>query len=266
VNQKVVVGDYTLLEQIGEGAFGRTFRGEHSVLGLPVCLKQEKTGNPQFKQLFRREAELLWGLSHPSLPVVRGYLEHPEWGQFIVMSFVEGICLEDDILKNGPLEDEHVMWILQRLLDALSYLHYKQIIHCDIKPKNVILQLAEHNAVLVDFGIAASAPGADSMALGGTDGYMPPEFDAGYPPVPASDFYSLAKVGIFMAGGDPAAGTIPADMCGALRELLEEMTVFDAVRRRELLGDEGRTLSARITKMRRKVFGRTESVELIKRR
>ena len=270
--KEIVIGDYVLVEKIGEGGFGRTFLGKHRLLETPVCIKQsnppDEDSRQVYNELLKQEARSVWGISHPNLPVMLNYIEHPDptLGVFIVMSYVEGVPLHNDIQENGPLEDEHVMWVTQRILDGLGYLHYHEVIHCDVKPPNVILQLEQHEAVLVDLGVAITSPDRHSMAIGATEGYAPPEFAAQKPPLPCSDFYSLGKVVIFMAGGDPETGQIPSDMCDPLKKLVEEMTVHDAVKRRELLGDDARHLSSRITEIRQQVYGRTESVELVKRR
>ena len=154
------------------------------------------------------------------------------------------------------------MWILQRLLSALSYLHYLGIIHCDIKPANIILHTQEHNAVLVDFGLCVLDPTADTLAKGGTEFYVPPEFVLGLPPIPASDIYSLGKTAVFLAGGDPRTGTAPADMCDPLRKLLRSMTLQDSLAR----PGDARKLHQQLTDIRRQVYGRTETREEFKLR
>ncbi len=256
------IGSYTVEKQIAEGAFGRTFLGRHAMLGVPVCLKQEKTGDPVFMDLFREEARLLWDIHHASLPTLKDYLEHPDFGQVAVMSFIAGESLDTVLRDRGAVDDEHICWILQRVLDALSYLHYHRIVHCDIKPANIILDIPTHNAVLVDFGLALVGPLASSRAKGGTPYFIPPEFALGLPPIPASDLYSLGMTALALAGGNVHNGSTPGDMHPELASLIRRMVRRDAVARPQ----DARELNHELTKLRESVFGRSSTKEAFKLR
>jgi serine/threonine-protein kinase len=258
----VNIGSYAVQRQIGEGAFGRTFLGVHRILGVPVCIKQEKTGLPAYAKLFRREAELLWPLTHVSLPTLKDFFVSDEHGMLAVMTYIDGEDLDTFVRKHGAIDDEHLVWIMLRVLDALSYLHYHGIVHCDVKPQNIILRQHEHNAVLVDFGIAAVRPDGKTRALGGTRDYVPPEFASGLPPLPASDLYSLGKTALFLAGGDPATGVVPRDMHDALRATVRAWTVQDPLARPQ----DAREVADELARERAKMFGRTTTRECLKLR
>lgn len=256
------IASYEVVKKLGEGNFGRTFLGRHVHLGIFACIKQEKTGNPTFMQLFRDEAMLLSTVHHLSLPAFREYLELPDFGQVLLMSFIEGENLQAQVARQGAIDDEHIAWILQRLLDAVGYLHYRGIVHCDIKPDNVILHVEEHNAVLVDFGLSIANPGFATQAKGGTEAFMPPEFALGNPPIPASDIYSLGKTAVFLAGGDPYTGQLPRDMHPLLAECVRAMIQNDPFARPQ----NARDLCSSLTEIRRKAFGRAETREMFKLR
>lgn len=256
------VGNYEIVRMISEGSFGRTFYGRHRRLGKPVCIKQEKTGDPIFMDLFRKEAALLWDIKHESLPTVKEYYELPDFGQLIVMSFIEGDSLQDLVERDGFIDDEHICWILQRLLEAVSYLHYHKVIHCDIKPQNIILNIAEHNAVLVDFGLCVVDPGAKTLAKGGTQYYIPPEFEKRFTPIPPSDLYSLGMTAVFMAGGNIRTGGLPSDMRPELIAFIQKMIRRDPLARPQ----DARRLNMELTKLRRALFGRSSSKEIFKHR
>ena len=258
----MTVGSFEVVRQISEGSFGRTYLGRHVQLGDAACIKQERTGLPEFTRLFRDEAKLLWRLHHVSLPAMRDYVEAPDIGQAIVMSFVEGSNLEEVVAAGGPVDDEHICWILQRTLDALSYLHHLGIVHCDVKPQNIILDIPEHNAVLVDFGLCAVQPTARTKPKGGTRYFLPPEFLVGRPPIPASDLYSLGMTAVFLAGGNAATGMLPQDMRPELRACIEQMIRQDPFARPQ----DARVLNQTITAFRRSVFGRTSTREAFKHR
>lgn len=258
----IKIGSYKILRQISEGAFGRTYLGEHLLLRVPACVKQEKTGLPEYMKLFRDEARLLAKLHHEGLPGFQDYYEDADFGQAIVMSFVEGESLHGLTQKGGYVDDEHICWIVQRLLEILTYMHYLGVVHCDIKPENVLLKVQDHQVVLVDFGLCAVRPDAASLPKGGTEHYLPPEFLVGTSPVPASDLYSLGKTAVFMAGGDIRTGTLPADMRPELKSLIARLIRRDPDARPQSAAETHRELLA----VRRKAFGRTESREMFKYR
>ncbi|MEK7614962.1 MAG: serine/threonine-protein kinase [Patescibacteria group bacterium] len=256
------LGQYEVIRKIAEGAFGRTFLGTHVLLGEPVCLKQEKTGDPTFQDLFRQEAKLLWSVHHVSLPSLKDYLEPPGYGPVAVMSFVPGDNLHTLVETRGPIADEHICWILQRVLDALSYLHFQKIVHCDIKPANIILDIPVHNAVLVDFGLCLQGPTAQSRPKGGTPFFLPPEFLQGLPPIPASDLYSLGMTAVFLCGGDIHNAALPTDMDPRLQQFISAMIRRDPMARPQ----DARALNAELTRLRKTIFGRTETKEVFKLR
>lgn len=178
------------------------------------------------------------------------------------MSFIEGESLDTVLRDKGAVDDEHICWILQRVLDALSYLHYHRIVHCDVKPANIILDIPTHNAVLVDFGLALVEPLAGSRAKGGTPLFIPPEFMLGLPPIPASDFYSLGMTAVAIAGGNVHNGTTPQDMTPALAEVIRRMIRRDPTARPQ----DARELNHEMTKLRQSVFGRCSTREEFKLR
>lgn len=259
------VGNYILKKLLGEGAFGRVYAGEHAILGpqVPVCIKQEKTQQEPYKTMFRDEALLLAKLRHPSLPTFLDYMEEPgDVGQLLVMSYIEGTPLDKLIGQKAddggtvamrPIDDEHVCWILDRIFGALSYLHGRwNIVHCDLKPANAVLDIEDHQVTLLDLGMATLKPDEVTRAKGGTPGYLPPEFALGYPPIPASDIYSVGKIAIALSGGNVQRGEPPKDMKRELAELLVELIRRDPTQRPQNVDD----LRDRIERLRRQAFGR----------
>ncbi len=266
----MIVGNYKIQKLLGEGAFGWTYTGKHVLLGTKVCLKREKTRQEPYMTMFREEARLVALLRHPSLPTLMDYHESDmdigggdKMGQIMVLSYIEGSSLEADVEQNGPIDDEHICWIIDRVLGALSYLHGRHgMIHCDLKPANAILDTPDHNVTLVDLGMAALKPDAQTLAKGGTPDYMPPEFALGLPPIPASDLYSLGKMIIFCAGGDVASGNCPANMNPKLIELVNSLIRRDPTQRPQ----DATRLRGSLAVLRNEMFGRSTCAEIFKRR
>lgn len=255
------IGSYKLLNKISEGSFGRTYLGKHISLNTDVCIKEEigfhATGDVRYKDWFREEAKLLFDINHPLLPHCKDYFESPD--QIMVMSFIPGDSLDKVVAKNGFIDDEHICWILTRCIDALSYLHHKKkIVHCDIKPQNIILNTKEHDASIVDLGLCSVAPVAQTKPKGGSQFFMPPEFESGKPPIPASDIYSLGKVAIYLSGGNVATGS--SKIVDPLRILINKMIRQDPLARQQNVVE----ISEEILDIRKRVWGRISTLEEIK--
>ncbi len=252
------IGNYLIKKTIAEGSFGRTYLAEHVLLKVPVCIKQESTLKPEYQAWFKQEARLLWDINHTSLPSLKDYIETTDQ-QLIVMSFIKGKTLDKIVEENGFIDDEHLCWILQRCLDGLSYLHYKGLIHCDLKPQNIILNIEEHNATIIDFGMVVDGPNAITKPKGGTNGYMPPEFLQGKPPIPQSDLFSLGKVMMYLSGGNIVTNQLPESMCKELKYLLLWMTRFDPLARPENTIEINNLIST----LRMKIWNRSSTVDMI---
>lgn len=256
------IGNYKIVRQISEGSFGRTYLGCHNFLNINVCLKEEiafhATGDLRYKDWFREEAKLLFDINHPLLPNCKDYFESSD-DQIMIMSFVPGDSLDKIVAKNGFVDDEHICWILMRCCDALAYLHHKKrIIHCDIKPQNIILNTQEHDAFLVDLGLCSVAPMAQTKPKGGSQFFMPPEFELGKPPLPCADIYSLGKVAIYLSGGNPATGA--NKMMKPLKDLVNQMIRQDPLARPQDVLE----INSAILELRKKVWNRISTLEEIK--
>jgi serine/threonine protein kinase len=219
-----VIGNYRIIEEIAEGGFGKTYRGEHTLLGTPVCIKHASRVSPQDEAILMGEAKAIWDLRHYAIPSVRDILKLEDGSLALVMSYIPGPTLDQITDKRGSLDAETVCWITERVLNALRYLHFHGVVHGDVKPQNIIVQPEKHMVVLVDYGLSLIRPVADSSSNGYTPFYASPEQQAGLTLLPESDFYSLGMTMISALGGDLGRKRVPEDLpdpvCGFIRSLV----------------------------------------------
>lgn len=165
----------TLLEELGHGAHAVVWRGERN--GAPVAVKvQRRIDDRKVDQglRFRREGALLACLRHPALPRIEAVGESGG-RSWIVIELVEGPTLAQR-LSQGPLPRHAIVALAREMASALAVVHAHGIVHCDVKPDNVIVGAGERGARLIDFGLAvrASTLGRPDEVLG-TPLYSPPE-------------------------------------------------------------------------------------------
>ncbi len=148
------------------------------VKGLKVAikrLKEEYSSNPLYVEAFRKEFQIGWKLKHESLPMYRDF--HADWDEvYIVMDYIDGVSVMDFMdSQEGRawLSDKrNVKKFLRQLLDVIGYLHRNGIIHCDIKPANIMLRHSDRGLVLIDLDKAYSD--TFDRTHGGTPGSSDP--------------------------------------------------------------------------------------------
>jgi hypothetical protein len=199
-------GRYELQELIGEGAFGRVYRGLDRRLARPVAVKVIKpwwAEDSAWVGRFQREAQLLARISDPGIVQIYD-IGHAESGPYYVAELVDGESLAER-LRHGPLPPAQARAIAEQLCDALAGAHAQGIVHCDVKPANVLITVAGQVKV-GDFGVARLAEGtsqAPSATVAGTPRYMSPEQARGQPTGPATDVYSAGVVLYEMLAAEP---------------------------------------------------------------
>ncbi|MBQ2822498.1 MAG: serine/threonine protein kinase, partial [Thermoguttaceae bacterium] len=220
-NTSFFLGKYKLVELIGAGGMGRVFRAEHITMNRSVALKiiaKELVTDADAQKRFLNEARAIASLNHPN--IVHAYSVDKEGDRYyIVMEFVEGTDLEKTVEKNGAVAQDRVAVFMHQAAGALQHAHERGMIHCDIKPANLLLNESEQIKIL-DMGLArfqnSDKGKADSNDLNqnviGTVDYMAPEVAEDSANVsPQSDIYSLGCVMFFLLTGEiPFPGeTIP---------------------------------------------------------
>jgi hypothetical protein len=199
-------GRYELQELIGEGAFGRVYRGLDRRLVRPVAVKVIKpwwAEDSAWVERFQREAQLLARISDPGIVQIYD-IGHAESGPYYVAELVDGESLAER-LRHGPLPPAEARAIAEQLCRALAGAHAQGIVHCDVKPANVLITAAG-TVKVGDFGVARLAEGtsqAQSATVAGTPRYMSPEQARGQPTGPATDVYSAGVVLYEMLAAEP---------------------------------------------------------------
>lgn len=227
----VIIGDYRVLELIAEGGFGKTYKGEHVTLKTPVCIKHASNVSSQDEEILVEEAKAIWDLRHFAIPAVRNIFKLDDGSLALIMSYIPGPTIEEIIEKNKRLDPEHVCWITERVLNALMYLHYNGVVHGDVKPQNIIVQIESHQVVLVDYGLSLIRPTKDSGSKGYTPYFAPPEQIDGMTLLPESDLYSLGMTMIYMLGGDVSRKNVPSHTPDSLCSFIKSLIVRDVLGR-----------------------------------
>lgn len=254
-----IIGNYQVLELIAEGGFGRTYRGEHIIVGEPVCIKDCSNVDKDLQEALIEEAKAAWDLRHYAIPVMRDVLRLVDGSPVLIMSYIPGLTLEKIVEKISRLDPEHVAWIAERVLNALMYIHYQGVIHGDLKPQNIIIQEESHAVVIVDFGLSSVKPSSKSESKGYTPYFAPPEEVNGLTLVPESDFYSLGMTMLYALSGDPEAvlkKQVPDGTPEPLCRFISRLIVRDVLVRPNW---EKENLCETIQEVRRKSFGRIRS-------
>jgi serine/threonine-protein kinase len=158
-------------------------------------LRDDLAHDKVFIRRFQREAENLASAQHPNIVNFYG-LETDGLFTFLLMDFVNGKSLKTAIYESESkgLAPEFVHLVMRSVCAALHYMHLLGLVHCDIKPGNIMINRHEE-VLLTDFGIARLTDAATATMVGfGTPAYMAPELVQGKDPTPQSDIYSLGIV------------------------------------------------------------------------
>jgi hypothetical protein len=184
---------------------GVVYEAVQTSLKRPVALKvlrSELARDPDFVARFEREARLQASLEHPHVLEVYEAGQSDE-GLFLAMRLVTGQTLLD-LLRDGELDAERAMTLLDQVTGALDTAHEAELVHRDVKPQNVLVGDGDH-AFLADFGLtrgSTESTVASSDPMLGTVAYVAPEIVRGEEPTPASDRYSFAATVFHCLTGD----------------------------------------------------------------
>ena len=204
-----VIGNYRILEPLGEGGMGEVFRVEHVVLGRHYALKALRAKVVEHEttaaQRFLLEARAAARVRHPNIVDVFDFGHLTDGRPYFVMELIEGESLSQSLAR-GALAPAEAVSIARQMASALAAVHDHGVIHADVTPSNTLVVGTDPLHVkLVDFGLAAIAgermPYENSEFVLGTPAYISPEQLRGLPPTDRSDQYGLGAVLFEMLSG-----------------------------------------------------------------
>src|SRR6516225_9705427 len=220
------LGQYRLLEPLGQGGMGEVYLAEHRMLKRPCAIKlirPEQAGNPKVLARFEREVQMTARLSHWNTVEIYDYGRTDDGTFYYVMEHLPGLSLEALVERHGPLPAERVVHLLRQVCQALREAHAVGLIHRDIKPGNVFV--AQRGGLydvvkLLDFGlvkpVAEFGPArlTQEGSISGTPLFMSPEQARGQDDLDArSDIYSLGAVAYaLLTGRPPFQGANPMEV------------------------------------------------------
>jgi len=204
--QRALAGRYVLERRLGRGGMGVVYLARELRLDRRVAIKllpPERAVQPDARERFLREARTAAQLSHPGIVPIFAVHEVSDFVYF-AMAYVDGDTLGRRVRHRGPMPYDTGARLLEEVARALAYAHDRGVVHRDVKPDNILLDLATGRALVSDFGIARVGSGTttEPRRVVGTAEFMSPEQVLGERVDPRSDLYSLGVVGFFALSGE----------------------------------------------------------------
>ncbi len=207
----VKLGHIQILEKIGEGGMGAVYRGYDEHLRRDVAVKvlaPDALCDESARKRFRKEAHALSRLNHPNIEIVYDFDAH-KGIDYLVMEYIQGSTLKG-MLLSGPLPEKEILRLGMQIGEGLAAAHERGIVHCDLKPGNVMVT-ADGRLKILDFGLAKQArpmsteEETESMepSSGGTLPYMAPEQLLGHKLDARTDIYAFGNLLYEMATAKP---------------------------------------------------------------
>lgn len=218
---------YRILSKIGVGGMADVYKGEDTLLGRPVAIKilhANFASDDEFVSRFKREAQAAGKLNHPN--IVNMYdVGYDQDMHYIIMEYVDGETLKEYITRHHRLSIDEAVKITISIGEGLEHAHAMGIVHCDIKPHNVIITNTGRVKV-TDFGIARAMNSTNTVmytnSIMGSAHYLSPEQASGKSVDGNTDIYSLGVVLYEMLTGKvPFEGDTPIAV--ALKHVREKV-------------------------------------------
>ncbi len=211
--EELVMGNYLLLSNIGEGGMGTVYKALHRKMRRVLALKVMKTDTPKslnFLARFEREVRAAGRLVHPNVVATydAGECEH---GQFLVMEYIDGSDLSAIVKKTGALPIDEAIDAIRQAATALNYAHQQDVVHRDVKPSNLLRDVSGVVKV-ADLGLAQIKQGpvdetaaltGEGMGAGTVDFLSPEQARDAHAVDARADIYSLGCTLFYLLSGRP---------------------------------------------------------------
>jgi len=229
----VLKGRYKIIEELGRGGFGITYKAE-SLDQLSISVYVVKQFKPTLSNLrigkasalFFREVEVLKSLKHNNIPVLfDSFKENDQL--FLVQEYIDGFTLNNEL--NIKWQESLVVQLLKDIFSTLAYVHEKEIVHRDIKPENLIRRSTDKEIVVIDFG-GVKQNSDDQGSFGtviGTQSYMSPEQQKGYITF-SCDVYAVGIIAIEALSGSRMANS---EIFKNIQEWINDLNISQVFKR-----------------------------------
>jgi DNA-binding NtrC family response regulator len=224
------IGNYRLIEKLGEGGMGEVWRATHELLRRPAAVKlisrqhiTEREQRAAAIKRFEREAYSTASLCSPNTVQLYDYGISDSGDMYYVMELLSGLDLDSLVKRFGPMPPERAVWFLRQACRSLSEAHEAQLVHRDIKPANLfscVLGPEYDFLKVLDFGVVKSSSGPEDVNLTGVQvigspAFMPPELVMGSEEVDGrADLYGLGCVAYWLITGQTVfQADTPTAMC-----------------------------------------------------
>lgn len=212
VRAAYTVGQYTLIEKLGEGGMGVVFLASHAMLKRSTAVKllPPEKSDAWARERFEEEVQLTSKLTHPNTVAIYDYGRTRDGVFYFAMEYLDGIDLQGLVRRFGPQPPARVVHMLRQICASLAEAHAVGVVHRDIKPANLLLcERGGRSDVVkvVDFGLVHgftpnSAPGGGEVRAAGTPLHMAPEAILSPGSIgPRSDIYAVGTVAYFLLAG-----------------------------------------------------------------
>ncbi len=219
---------YRIENTLGKGGMAVVYQARDLTLERNVAIKvlrKKYSTDPAFREHFHQEAKAAANLSHPNIVTVYDFGLDAE-RLFIIMEYVSGKDLSQLQEEIERFEIHQTLTLIVQACAGVGYAHRAGLVHCDIKPQNLLIT-PDQRLKVVDFGIARALvsinPGEKTDIVWGSPHYFSPEQAAGIAPSPASDVYSIGIIMYEMLTGQlPFTASTSTELAKMQREVLPQ--------------------------------------------